>query len=139
MAVNGVVTVSVSFLDANDGDVLDRQNEIKLLTQDAYTAATVVVLTGTVGTSAINIDYAPSTYRNAAGNLVSVTSPSRIAFQASGSNYVDLTTDSSSALLGRSRNNVVSLVETSIVAESYLVARVNATAGTSSYTAILFR
>jgi type II secretory pathway component PulK len=139
MAISGVVTVSVSFVDTEDGDVLDRQHEIKLLTQDAYTAANVVVITGTVGTSAINIDYAPSTYRNAAGNLVSVTSPSRIAFQASGSNYVDLTTDSSSALLGRSRNNVVSLVETNIVAETHLIAMVVATAGTSSYTAILFR
>lgn len=81
MSIDGRITVDALFHDRSDAD--SRIKIIALQSSTGYASGEIVHVTGTAGTSAQTLAY--NAYRNAAGNLVSLTSQLRIAFSWSGS------------------------------------------------------
>lgn len=86
--VRGRFGIEVSF---NDSTVSGGANSMKTITLNhatEYDFGKIAVVTGTVGTAVSTVSIAPTTYRNAAGDIVSFSSVSRVAFQASGPTLV---------------------------------------------------
>jgi len=133
MNIEGRIAIDVNFADSATSDGVQSLKKISLTDTTSYTTGKVMVVTGTVGTTATAISYAPSTYRDASGNVVSLNSISRIAFAATPLAYVDATPPGSAAdaVVG-SKNNSVAVLDAEAVAYVYT------TAGTASYTLVLY-
>jgi hypothetical protein len=75
MAINGRINVDVLFHDT------DGTTSLKVVSLDdstEYTTGKVAIVTGTLGTAAATVSISPTTYRNAAGELVSFDAVSRL-------------------------------------------------------------
>lgn len=83
MALKGKLGVDVMFADNTTASGVSSLKTISLQSAQEYTTGKVVVATGTCGTSAVTVAVAPSSYRDAAGGLVSLASVAWYAFQAS--------------------------------------------------------
>jgi hypothetical protein len=130
MAINGRINVDVLF---HDTDGTTSLKVVSLEDSTEYTTGKVAVVTGTCGTASTAISYAPSTYRDASGNLVSLSSVSRIAFAATPLAYVDATAPGAPAdAMVASKNNSVTVLDAEAVAFVYT------TAGTASYTLVMY-
>ena len=81
MSIEGLVSVSAIFHDKAGDDSL---KVVSLASSEAYTSGKVAIVEGTLGTSTITIECSPTNpeYRDAAGNVVSVSVLSRVAFQS---------------------------------------------------------
>lgn len=79
MAIDGRISVDALF---HDTDGTASLKVVSLQSSKAYTSDKVAIVTGTIGSSLIAINPAAISYRNAAGDLVSISSVSRIAFMA---------------------------------------------------------
>jgi len=88
MSVRGRFGVEVSFNDSTISGGASSMKTITLNHATEYDFGKVAVVTGTVGTAVSTVAIAPTTYRNAAGDIVSFSSVSRVAFQASGPTLV---------------------------------------------------
>lgn len=133
MSIEGRIAVDVGFADSATSGGVQSLKKISLSDTQAYTSGKVAIITGTCSTAAVSISTAPTTYRDASGSLVSFTSLSRIAFSATPLAAVDVSQvtgggDNSIA----SRNGSISVVDTSAVTFVYT------TAGTASYTLVLY-
>ena len=83
MAIDGRINVDVLF---HDTDGTTSLKVVSLEDSTAYTTGKVAIVTGTCGTTLVQIDVAPATtYRNAAGSVVSFTGVQRFSFSATGS------------------------------------------------------
>jgi hypothetical protein len=138
MSVKGRFGVEVLFTDST---VVDGANSLKTIAvQHAteYDFGKVAVVTGTAGTADTFVLIAPTTYRNAAGDIVSFSSVSRVAFAASGANLVKLEgfNDVPSSFVCFSRAGQVAVSEA--FEDDGFQIRVADTAGTSSYTLVLY-
>jgi hypothetical protein len=87
-SVRGRFGVEVSFNDSTVSGGASSMKTITLNHATEYDFGKVAVVTGTVGTAVSTVAIAPTTYRNAAGDIVSFASVSRVAFQASGPTLV---------------------------------------------------
>ena len=80
MSIDGRITVDALF---HDRDSTSRMKVLSLSSSDGYASGEVVRITGTAGTSALT--YIPyNNYRNAAGDVVTLSEVYRIAFAWSG-------------------------------------------------------
>lgn len=80
MSVEGRIIVDALF---HDKDGTNAINVVSLSQAKSYASGKVAIITGTVGTAAITIDPASTTYRDAAGTLVSMTNAERLVFSCS--------------------------------------------------------
>lgn len=85
MAVRGKLAVDIQFADTTAVGVVSSVKTISLQDASDYTTGKVLTVTGTAGTSAVTIPVAPSSYKDSAGNVVSLASIVWLAFQSSGS------------------------------------------------------
>ena len=136
MAINGRINVDVLF---HDTDGTTSLKVVSLEDSAEYTTGKVAIVTGTVGTAAVNLSIAPTTYKNSSGDVVSFASVSRVAFAASGANLVKCYGDS--IALGEwqvfSRAGHVAVSEACDTAGGFGVP-VTGTAGTASYTLVMY-
>jgi hypothetical protein len=86
--IRGRFSVDVQFTDATAEASVQSLKTIAITHATEYDFGKVALATGTVGTAVIQVAIAPTTYRNAAGDIVSFSSVSRVAFQASGPTLV---------------------------------------------------
>lgn len=128
MSVEGRISVDVVFHDTDGTNAI---NVLTLQSSQEYTTGSVAIVSGTCGTSAVGISLGLTTYRDAAGNLVSLN-PQRAAFQASG-NGAYLTQDNGPVVVF-SQSGRVSVTD---IDEQEFV-RVSSIGGTVSYTIILY-
>ena len=132
MSINGSISVNALF---HDTDGTTSLKIVSLKSSEEYTTGKVAVVSGTVGTNAAAIYYTNTAYKDASGSAVSFTTVQRIAFSASPLAYLD-----AAAALGggdivlASRSNQVTLIDAREGIQSF----VYTTAGTASYTLVLY-
>lgn len=137
--VRGKFVIDVDFTDRTTATGVQRMKLVSLASATEYPDGKVAVVSGTCGTAVVSVPVAPTTYRNAAGNLVSFASVSRVAFQASGPTLVAC---DGSAGYGvddwtiYSRANQVAVSEA--LETSGFSINVFDTAGTSSFTLVMY-
>jgi hypothetical protein len=86
--IKGRFGIDVLFTDSTVAGGAKALKTITLQHATEYDFGKVAVVTGTAGTAVSTVSLAPTSYRNAAGDLVSFDSVSRVAFQADGPNMV---------------------------------------------------
>ena len=83
--VRGRIAVDVQFTDSTTTSGVQSLKTLTLQDATEYTSGKVAIVTGTVGTTLVQIDAAPATtYKDAAGNLVAFAGVQRFAFSATG-------------------------------------------------------
>lgn len=90
MAIEGSISVSFDFNDTASSTGVDVLKKVRLASNEAITAGKIAVVSGTVGTTVQNIDLTSLTYRNAAGDLVTLAEIDRVAIQSEQSVYIEL-------------------------------------------------
>jgi len=86
--IKGRFGIDVLFTDSTVAGGAKALKTITLQHATEYDFGKVAVVTGTAGTAVSTVSLAPTSYRNAAGDLVSFANVSRVAFQADGPNMV---------------------------------------------------
>lgn len=130
MAIDGRINVDVLF---HDTDGTASLKVVSLEGSTAYTSGKVAIVTGTCGTTAVTIATSPSVYRNASGSLVSFSTIERVAFAATPSATVDVQVRGAAGDNSvTSRSGQVAVVDTPAVTFVYT------TAGTASYTLVIY-
>jgi hypothetical protein len=130
MAIAGRINVDVLF---HDTDGTTSLKVVSLEDTTAYTTGKVAIVTGTCGTTSVNVAISPSSYRDSAGNLVTFASVNRIAFAANPQSKC-FPTGQDELLVSSSNRVAVTDIENAVVLE---VARIG-TAGTASYTLVMY-
>lgn len=130
MAINGRINVDVLF---HDTDGTTSLKVVSLEDSTAYTTGKVAIVTGTCGTTSVNVAISPSSYRDSAGNLVTFASVARIAFAANPLSKC-FPTGQDEFVVSNNNQVAVTEIQSAVVFE---VARI-ATAGTASYTLVLY-
>jgi hypothetical protein len=139
MSILGRVGVDVQFQDKEPGTAVSSTKTIALQHATEYDFGKVAVVTGTVGTATVTLPISPTTYRDAAGSVVSFASISRVAFAATGANIVACDGSGGCGVNDwtiYSRAGQIAVSEA--VETSSFVVNVVGTAGTSSYTLVLY-
>jgi len=140
MSIKGKFAVDVQFTDSTtDGNVKSLKT-IALQHATEYDFGKIAIITGTCGTAVINVDCNLPGYRDAAGDLVTFSSISRVAFSAGGSELVRCASDQFDtvgyAMTLYSRAGQVAVSE--CIEDNEFEIGVAATAGTASYTLVLY-
>jgi hypothetical protein len=133
MAINGRINVDVLFHDTAGTTSL---KVVSLEGSTEYTTGKVAVVTGTVGTSASVVTLAATGYKDASGSEVQLTTGSRLSFSASGTTLVKCQ-DMAGDLIVYAKGDDVSTSDMPSSVSS-LEVLVDATAGTASYTLVLY-
>ncbi len=133
MSIEGRIAIDVNFADSSDSPGVQSLKKVSLVDTTSYSSGKVAIITGTCGTAAVTIALAPTTYKDAAGDFVSFTGVSRIAFAANPASYCNA--DGEDQQL-QSNGNRASVTDVS-TPSSISVGRVG-TAGTASYTLVLY-
>jgi hypothetical protein len=132
MALNGRINVDVLF---HDTDGTTSLKVVSLEDSTEYTTGKVVIVTGTVGTSAQSISV--SDYRDAAGESVTFSAVNRVALNSSG-NGVRYLLSSSPEIIGVVSESVPAVGSVPAAFPSLSNHRLRTTAGTASYTLVLY-
>lgn len=132
MAIDGRINVDVLFHDTDGTTAL---KVVSLEDSTAYTTGKVAIVTGTCGTAYAQVNIPPTAYKDAAGNASTITLPSRIAFSATGNNLVQLQDANGLAMFSKGGSASVSDM---FPADDSVQIRVFATAGTASYTLVIY-
>lgn len=135
MSIEGRIAVDVSFADSATSSNVQSLKKISLVDTTSYTTGKVAIVTGTVGTAAVNIEIPFAAYKDAAGNASTLTLPSRVAFSATGSNLVQLTDAAALSLF--SKGGSVSVSDIGPADDGFAVA-VASNSGTASFTLVLY-
>jgi len=130
MALDGRINIDVLF---HDTDGTASLKVVSLEDSTAYTTGKVAIVTGTCGTASVNVEIAPSVYRDSGGNLVSFSSIDRVAFAANPLSKC-FPTGQDELIISSGNRVAVTEIQNAVVFE---VARVG-TAGTASYTLVLY-
>lgn len=130
MSIEGRINVDVLFHDKAGTSSL---KVLSLQDADSYTTGEAAYWSGTCGTTAVTLSFGPTTYRDAAGQLVTVQpgGSGRVAFLATGNGGV-LTQSGGSVHLISQNHACVSNIDEQ---ESVSVA---ARGGTTQYTVIVW-
>lgn len=135
--VRGRIAVDVQFADSTTSSDEQSLKTITLQGATEYDFGKIAIVSGTVGTGLVSVSTAPTAYKNASGDFVSFANVSRIAFVASGTQLVGVISGDSGQRLAASMSSMPSVSNCS--EESTLeVGLLNATAGTASYTLVLY-
>ena len=128
----GKFHIDVQFTDSATVSGAKSLKTIALQHATEYDSGKVAVVTGTCGTAAATVSLAPTTYRNAAGDLVSFSSVSRAAFSADAAGLVKCSGAGNWHLYSRAGQVAVS--------EAFETASfsITTTAGTSAWTLVLY-
>ena len=132
MALNGTINVSMSFVDTASSTGVESEKKASLASADVYTSGKVAVVTGTVGTAVQNIDLTSLDYRDAAGNLVTMSYVDRAGFVSENEAFVNFV-DIDIKLHATDNHMAISCVH-----NTDDTVNVYTTNGTSSYTLLLF-
>lgn len=132
MALNGTINVSMSFVDTASSTGVESEKKASLASADVYTSGKVAVVTGTVGTAVQNIDLSSLDYRDAAGNLVTISYVNRAGFISENEAFVNFV-DIDIKLHATDNHMAISCVH-----NTDDTVNVYTTNGTSSYTLLLF-
>jgi hypothetical protein len=135
MSIEGRIAVDVSFADSATSAGVQSLKKITLTETTPYTTGKVAIVTGTCGTAAVVVQTQPTTYKNAAGEFVSFSNVSRIAFAATGKrlNCSDVNETFIDSVDGYVAVTLVNLPGGDTFAVSPGV-----TAGTASYTLVMY-
>ena len=133
MAIDGRINVDVLF---HDTDGTTSLKVVSLEDAAAYTSGKVAIVTGTCGTSATTITLAAAGYKDASGADVTFSSLSRLAFSATGSTPVKCS-EATGDLVVFSDGGRVCVTGVKPSGSAVEIA-VDATAGTASYTLVLY-
>jgi hypothetical protein len=79
--VTGSITVGVEFRDGTAATGVQSVNVVSMRDAVELTGGVVAVVSGTVGAALISLPLRPTTYRNAAGNLVSINNVTTLALR----------------------------------------------------------
>jgi len=135
----GKFHIDVQFTDSVTVSSAKSLKSIALQHATEYDSGKVAIVTGTCGTATVAVLLAPTTYRNAAGDLVSFASVSRVAFQADSPSLVAC---DGSGGCGENDWTIYSRAGQVAVSEavetSSFTVNVMGTAGTSAYTLVLY-
>jgi hypothetical protein len=137
MSVRGTIAVDVAFTDSTATAGGTSLNTITLRDATEYTTGKVAIVSGTVGTAVIQIDpYAfEDLYRDASGNAATFPNGlSRIAFHASRKARMVEGADECIVI----SDNTIAVSEMADSASSGIAIRVVGTAGTASYTLVMY-
>jgi|LakMenEpi03Aug12_release.lakeMendotaPanAssembly.Ray.scaffolds.fasta_scaffold266120_4 hypothetical protein len=137
MSVRGTIAVDVAFTDSTTTAGGSSLNTITLRDATEYTTGKVAIVTGTVGTTQVSVNTAPTTYRDASGAFISFSNISRVAFSASGSQVVEVLSNDSERSLAASMSSMVAVASCN-VSGSLDIQFPTATAGTASYTLVIY-
>jgi hypothetical protein len=85
MSIEGRIAVDVSFADSATSAGVQSLKKITLTDTTPYTSGKVAIVTGTAGTAFVNVDVAPSAYKDASGATVSFSAVRHFVFSAKGS------------------------------------------------------
>lgn len=88
MSVRGRFGIDVQFADATTASGMQSLKSVTLQHASEYDGGKIAIVSGTCGTATVTVPVSPTTYRNAAGSIVSFASVSRVAFSATGANMV---------------------------------------------------
>lgn len=88
MAVSGTINVNMSFLDSAAATGVEAEKKVSLSSANTYTTGVVAIVTGTVGTAVQTIDLSALPYRNAEGELVTITEVDHAGFRSDNEAYV---------------------------------------------------
>ena len=137
MAINGRINVDVLF---HDTDGTTSLKVVSLEGSSEHTTGRVAVVTGTVGSTSVNIQTSPSAYLDASGSAVDFDTDEgfirRIAFQAVGARCK---LDYQGGDLAYS-SGAVSVIDTLgvVTGGDVLTIARDTTAGTASYTLVIY-
>ena len=132
MAIDGRINIDVLF---HDTDGTTSLKVVSLEESTAYTSGKVAVVSGTVGTSQQSIVI--SDYRDAAGQQVSFSGVTRVAIQSSGRELRYLTS-SQPEIIGLVSRGRLAVGDINPVFAALNNHRIRTTAGTASYTLVLY-
>lgn len=140
MSVTGSVDATVEFFDSATRQTKTIAKTALIDEASVLDTAVVAIVTGTVGTLGVELDLDPTTYRNAAGDLVSFdpTPPSRIALVADGPNRVTLQDVDLSRFTLSSANGRVAISDWSVATVNVPLS-VGTFSGTNTYTVVIWR
>lgn len=132
MSLLGKFAIDVQFADSDAAAGVKSLKTVALQHASEYSDGKVAVVTGTCGTSAVTVAISPTTYRDAAGSIVSFGSISRAAFSADAAGRVKCDGTGDWTLYSRAGQIAVS--------EAFETASfsISTTAGTSAWTLVLY-
>jgi hypothetical protein len=132
MSIGGRISVGAIF---HDREGTARIKVLSLESNNEHSTGAVAIVTGTVGTGSLGVSWA--SYRNAAGNTVSIIKPYRLAFAWSGSVPRTLSDSGNTVFRLASKSGEVAITGlpgSQVVA----VLAANATAGTGTYSVMVW-
>ena len=132
MAVSGTVNVSASFVDTDESTGVVSEKKVSLASANTASGGKVALVTGTCGTAVVNVDVTSLGYRDAAGDEVAMDLVQRVAFQANPGAFMEFV-DSAERI-----KSLCNRVSVSCVQNTDDTIHVFTTAGTSSYTMLLY-
>ena len=88
MALSGTINVSMSFLDSASSTGVEAEKKVSLSHAEVHSTGKVAIVTGTVGTVVQTIDLTDLPYRDAAGNLVTISEVDHAGFRSDNEAYV---------------------------------------------------
>ena len=134
--VSGTISVNVEFRDTTTATGVQSLKTVTLREATEYTTGKVAIITGTAGTSAVNLGVlGTTTYRNASGSVVSFSAVTRLAFSWSGSSQRVLTEQTDTFFVLRSNSGSVAVTD---VPASDVITEIGAGSGTGTYTIVLY-
>ena len=134
--VSGTISVNVEFRDTTTSTGVQSLKTVTLRDATEYTTGKVAIITGTAGTSAVNLGtLGTTTYRNASGSVVSFSAVTRLAFSRSGSSERVLNEQSDTYFVLRSKAGSVAVTD---VPASTVTPEISTGTGTGTYNIVLY-
>lgn len=132
MSVRGKFSIDVQVHDSETAGGVRSVKTITLQHATEYDFGKVALVTGTCDTAAVTVPVSPTTYRDAAGSIVSFSSVSRAAFSADAAGRVKCDGSGDWTLYSRAGQVAVS--------EAFETASfsISTTAGTSAWTLVMY-
>ena len=142
MSIEGRIAVDVSFADSATSGGVQSLKKIALTSTTPSTSGKVAVVAGTVGTAEVLVSIASPGYLDSSGTPISFTQVQSLALSSSDSVGVGAGCQECSAQL-QSRNGIVATTHlvyepSDTPANEVIELRRKATAGTASYTLVLY-
>ncbi len=131
MTIEGRIGIDVLFHDTDGTNAI---NVVSLQNVTAISTGTVAVASGVVGTSAVSVLIDPTTYRDASGNVVSLTYVNQIVFKCSAECSVE--ESSGRAWTRCAANGVVVLGTEQGGIDGFVVGPIGS--GTATYTLVMY-
>jgi hypothetical protein len=134
--VSGTISVNVEFRDTTTSSGVQSLKTVTLREATEYTSGKVAIITGTAGTSAVNLGtLGTTTYRNASGSVVSFSAVTRLAFSWSGSSERVLSEQIDTYFVLRSTAGSVAVTD---VPTTNVTPELSNGLGTGTYTIVLY-